>query len=185
MCIPKGVREDMHWTAGQAFAFIPEGKPMGAMPTPRPQPLRGIAKGTHAGCVTDRIGREPLTAVCEGHFGVGRMADERPGGEKIGACFPSPAHGIAPTIVQPERAQSMVREVGEDEADPVVRYTQTGQVPALETRLALLAASLRRELNLATANPIVCATALLTGARLITCEAHFSKRPLVICVGKS
>ena len=110
---------------------------------------------------------------------------DSPVGEKVGACFPSQAHCIVPTIVQLELAQWMVREVGEDEADQVLAYTQKCQVVALDTTIALLAASLHREHKLATADAIVYATALHTGAKLISCDAHFSKLPRVIYIAKS
>jgi hypothetical protein len=106
------------------------------------------------------------------------MADGAPWRGQVGARCPSSTHGIAPTIVQQELAQWTVRELGElgeDEADPVVTCTQKCQV---------LAACLRRDHNLATADAIVSASALHTGARPIRGEAHFSKLPRVICVAK-
>jgi predicted nucleic acid-binding protein len=98
------------------------------------------------------------------------MADGAPWRGQVGARCPSSTHGIAPTIVQQELAQWTVRELGElgeDEADPVVTCTQKCQVLALDTALALLAACLRRDHNLATADAIVSASALHTGARPI------------------
>jgi AbrB family looped-hinge helix DNA binding protein len=42
--IPKGVREEQAWQAGQQFVFIPKGKGMLLMPVPELQDLAGMAK---------------------------------------------------------------------------------------------------------------------------------------------
>ncbi len=110
---------------------------------------------------------------------------DSPTGKKIGAQFPSQTHCLVPTIVQLELAKWMVREVGDDEADQVLAYTQKCQVVPLDTTLALLAANLHREHKLATADAIVYATAQHKGAQLITCDAHFAKLPHVTYFVKS
>jgi AbrB family looped-hinge helix DNA binding protein len=46
--IPKSVREEQHWQAGQQFVFIPKGKGMLVMPVPTFDELKGIAKGADA-----------------------------------------------------------------------------------------------------------------------------------------
>jgi len=43
--IPKAVREEQHWEAGQEFVFIPKDKGVLMMPVPRLEALAGIAKG--------------------------------------------------------------------------------------------------------------------------------------------
>jgi AbrB family looped-hinge helix DNA binding protein len=43
--IPKAVREEQHWQAGQEFAFIPKGKGVMVIPVPELDQLAGIAKG--------------------------------------------------------------------------------------------------------------------------------------------
>ena len=43
--IPKSVREERCWKAGQEFVFIPKGKGVLLMPVPELQQLAGIAKG--------------------------------------------------------------------------------------------------------------------------------------------
>jgi predicted nucleic acid-binding protein len=70
-----------------------------------------------------------------------------------------------------------LREVGEQEADRVIAYTQKCIVVALDTALALMAADLHRECKLATADAIVYATARQHGATLLTCDAHFRDLP--------
>lgn len=45
-------------------------------------------------------------------------------GRKLGMRFPDKAKCIVPTIVQLELSKWLVRYAGEDEADPVIAYTQ-------------------------------------------------------------
>jgi len=42
--IPKAVRDEVHWEAGQEFVFIPQGKGVLVMPVPAFDELAGIAK---------------------------------------------------------------------------------------------------------------------------------------------
>jgi predicted nucleic acid-binding protein len=93
--------------------------------------------------------------------------------KKLASEFPPSALCVVPTIVQLELAKWVVREVGEDEADQLLAYTDTCVVTPLDTTLALRAAELHREHGLATADAIVYATALHHGAELLTCDAHF------------
>lgn len=70
-----------------------------------------------------------------------------------------------------------MREVGEEQADQVIAYTQKCSVVPLDSAIALLAAELHREHKLATADAIVYATARQQGADLLTCDAHFNGLP--------
>lgn len=45
--IPKTVREEQHWEAGQEFVFIPKGRGVLVMPVPELDQLVGIAKGAN------------------------------------------------------------------------------------------------------------------------------------------
>ena len=92
---------------------------------------------------------------------------------------------VVPTIVQLELSKWLVRECGEDEADVAIAYTQKCQVWPLDTATALRAAELHREYKLATADAIVYASALLAGAQLLTCDAHFKALPQVRWIQKS
>jgi predicted nucleic acid-binding protein len=98
----------------------------------------------------------------------------------LNKVFPQQSHCIVPTIVQLELAKWLVREVGEDQADQVLAYTQKCIVIPLDTRLALLAADLHRDHKLATADAIVYATARQLGVDLLTCDAHFKGLPSVL-----
>lgn len=99
--------------------------------------------------------------------------------------FPDKSQCVVPTIVQLELAKWLTREVGEDQADQVIAFTQKCIVVALDTHIALMAADLHRQYKLATADAIVYATALEQGADLLTCDAHFERLPSVVFLRKS
>lgn len=101
-------------------------------------------------------------------------------GQKLGRQFPAKAQCIVPTIVQLELSKWLVREVGEEQADQVIAFTQKCVVVPLDTAIALLAADLHRAHKLATADAIVYATAQHMGADLLTCDAHFEGLPDVV-----
>jgi predicted nucleic acid-binding protein len=96
-----------------------------------------------------------------------------PLGKKLGKQFPDKPQCIVPTIVQLELSKWLNRELGEDQADRVIAYTQKCVVIPLDTSIALLAAELHRDHKLATADAIVYATARHQRAELLTCDAHF------------
>lgn len=98
--------------------------------------------------------------------------------------FPDKEHCIVPTIVQLELAKWLAREVGEDQADQVIAFTQKCAVAPLDTRIALTAAGLHRQYKLATADAVVYATALEHGADVLTCDVHFEKLPGVVLIRK-
>ncbi|MBJ7262606.1 MAG: type II toxin-antitoxin system VapC family toxin [Burkholderiaceae bacterium] len=99
--------------------------------------------------------------------------------------FPDRHHCIVPTLVQLELSKWLVREVGDDEADQVIAYTQKCVVVAMDTTIVLLAAELHRQYKLATADAIVYATARHHQAELVTCDAHFEALPGVVFVPKN
>lgn len=55
--IPKAVREEQRWEAGQEFVFIPKGKGVLVMPVPAFEDLAGIAKGARKDGYRDRKDR--------------------------------------------------------------------------------------------------------------------------------
>ncbi len=105
-------------------------------------------------------------------------------GKKLAKQFPEREQCVVPTIVQLELAKWLQREVGEEQADLVIAYTQKCQVIPLDTSIALLAAELHREYKLATADAIVYATARHLDADLLTCDAHFQGLPGVSLFSK-
>lgn len=105
-------------------------------------------------------------------------------GKKLAREIPDRAECIVPTIVQLELAKWLTREVGEEQADQMIAFTQKCVVVPLDTRIALLAADLHRQYKLATADAVVYATARELGADLLTCDAHFNKLPGVTVISK-
>ena len=55
--IPKAVRDEVHWEAGQEFVFIRKGKGVLVMPVPEFAELAGIAKGARSEGYRDRKDR--------------------------------------------------------------------------------------------------------------------------------
>jgi len=55
--VPKAIRDDLHWEAGQEFVFIPKGKGVLLMPVPDLKQLAGIARGAKADGYRDRQDR--------------------------------------------------------------------------------------------------------------------------------
>jgi AbrB family looped-hinge helix DNA binding protein len=55
--IPKAVRSERRWEAGQKFVFIPKGSGVLLIPVPKPSDLAGIAKGAKARNYRDRQDR--------------------------------------------------------------------------------------------------------------------------------
>lgn len=106
-------------------------------------------------------------------------------GRRLGKQFPDRQQCIVPTIVQLELSKWLVRELGEEQADQVIAYTQKCIVVPLDTAIALLAADLHREHGLATADAIVYATARRQGAELLSCDAHFERLPGVALFAKT
>jgi predicted nucleic acid-binding protein len=98
---------------------------------------------------------------------------DSPLGKKLSKEFPEKTLCIVPTIVQLELSKWLMREVGEEQADQVIAYTQKCVVVSLDTTIALLAADLHREHKLAIADAIVYATARQQGVDLLTCDGHF------------
>ena len=55
--IPKAVRDEHHWEAGQEFVFIPKGNGTLLMPVPDLDQLAGLAKGAEPTGYRDRKDR--------------------------------------------------------------------------------------------------------------------------------
>ena len=55
--IPKAVREEQHWEAGQEFVFIPKGNGVLVIPVPELKQLAGLAKGAKVTGYRDRKDR--------------------------------------------------------------------------------------------------------------------------------
>jgi AbrB family looped-hinge helix DNA binding protein len=55
--IPKSVREQQQWEAGQEFVFIPKGAGVLVIPVPEARQLAGIARGADRRNLRDRKDR--------------------------------------------------------------------------------------------------------------------------------
>jgi AbrB family looped-hinge helix DNA binding protein len=55
--IPKAVRADRKWRAGQVFAFVPRGDSLLLVPVPKREELAGLAKGANPKAYRDRRDR--------------------------------------------------------------------------------------------------------------------------------
>ena len=108
-----------------------------------------------------------------------------PLGATLAAEFPDRTQWLVPTLVQLELAKWLTREVGEDQADRVIAFTETCNVADLDTATALSAAELCAKHQLATADAIIYATTLAHGADLLTCDRHFKNLPGVRFVPKT
>ena len=106
-------------------------------------------------------------------------------GKRLAKEIPDKKHCVVPTIVQLELSKWLLRNVGEDQADSVIAYTQTCIVLPMDTHIALRAAGLQREHKLATADAIVYASAQQQNAELLTCDAHFDGLPGVVLFAKA
>ena len=57
IAIPKAVRDQQQWKAGQELVFVPKGKGVPLMPAPELEQLAGIAAGVRAKDGRDRADR--------------------------------------------------------------------------------------------------------------------------------
>ena len=55
--VPKIIRDELHWEAGQEFVFIPKGKGVLLMPLPELAQLAGMVSGARAEDYRDREDR--------------------------------------------------------------------------------------------------------------------------------
>jgi len=112
------------------------------------------------------------------------LIDSDPG-RRLATELPDKSSWLVPTIVQLELSKWLTREVGEDEADRVIAFTETCRVADLDTAIALSAADLCRRSKLATADAVVYATARAHDADLLTCDRHFEGLQDVLFFAKS
>jgi uncharacterized protein len=108
-----------------------------------------------------------------------------PTGDRLTEHLPQQADWLVPTMVQLELAGWLTREVGGDEADRVIAFTQVCVVVPLDTEIALAAAEACSAHRLAAADAIIFSTARARGATLLTCDGHFEGLPDVTLVAKS
>jgi len=106
-------------------------------------------------------------------------------GRKVDPEIPVQEAWIVPTIVQYELARWLTRRVSEEAAGSAIAFSNECVVTPLDTTLALKAAEVASAHALAMADAIIYATALESGADLLTCDAHFADLPGVVYLAKS
>jgi AbrB family looped-hinge helix DNA binding protein len=55
--VPKAIRDELRWSAGQEFVFIPKGTGVLLMPVPALEQLAGLARAANTGAYRDREDR--------------------------------------------------------------------------------------------------------------------------------
>ena len=106
-------------------------------------------------------------------------------GRRIGTEIPTTDRWLVPTIVQFELVRILTRVMSEEAADQAIASSTRCMIVLLDTRLAVAAAECARVHSLSMADAIVYATAIESGADLLTCDAHFASLPGVKYFAKS
>jgi predicted nucleic acid-binding protein len=105
--------------------------------------------------------------------------------DEVTSELPTNEDWLVPTIVQHELAKWVDRSGTEaNSGSGVLAFSKTCVVIPLTTELAILAASLGRAHNLASADAIIYATATAYGADLLTSDPHFEGLEGVIYISK-
>lgn len=86
---------------------------------------------------------------------------------------------IVPTLVQYELYKWICREKNQDAALEIIGVTEKATIVPLDTHLALFAADVAKQYQLAMADAIIYATAQKYDIELITSDEHFLKLPQV------
>jgi predicted nucleic acid-binding protein len=94
-------------------------------------------------------------------------------GKSFNAKFANIETFLIPTLVQFELQKWCLREQNEAEAERLLALTMTGVVVPLDTAIAIQAAILAKRHSLHSTDALIYATATLSNATLVTCDAHF------------
>ena len=86
---------------------------------------------------------------------------------------------IVPTLVQYELYKWICREKNQDVALEIIGVTEKATIVPLDTHLALFAADVAKQYQLAMTDAIIYATAQKYDIELITSDEHFLKLPQV------
>jgi predicted nucleic acid-binding protein len=110
---------------------------------------------------------------------------DSPTGQRLVKELPPRHDCLVPTMVQLELWKWLTREKSGDDADRFIAFSRTCAVVDLDTSLALRAARLCLDHNLATADAVIYATAIENDADVLTCAGHFKGLPHVVLVSKA
>ena len=104
-------------------------------------------------------------------LGDGPLAD------RFARYFESEERLVVPVIVLYEVYKKLLSVRGSTAADRFLSAALRARIVSINERLAVLAARLSLDHRLAMADAMIYATALVTGAHLVTAEAHFQGLP--------
>lgn len=103
----------------------------------------------------------------------------------IAPMLPTTTDWLVPTIVQFELSRWIARNTsGLQRGEAVIAFSNSCVVVPMSTEIALAAAVVGRQHNLAVADAIIYATARAFGADMLTCDAHFEGLAGVHCLRK-
>ena len=108
-----------------------------------------------------------------------------PLGQRLAPEIPEKPEWLVPTVVQYELVRWGRRVFGDDAADTLLAHSMGCVVAPLDSRIAMRAVDCAQTHGLAMADAIIYATALESGADLLTCDAHFADLPAVVYFAKS
>ena len=105
-------------------------------------------------------------------------------GVNVADELPPDDQWVVPTIVQYELARWLTREMSAAVAASTIAFSTELVVRFLDTEVATKAVDYANRYGLAMADLIIYATAIDTGADLLTCDAHFAELPQVVYFAK-
>jgi predicted nucleic acid-binding protein len=105
-------------------------------------------------------------------------------GESVADELPPNDQWVVPTIVQYELARWLTREMSTAVAASTIAFSTQLVIRFLDTEVATKAVDYASRYGLAMADSIIYATAIDTGADLLTCDAHFAELPQVVYFAK-
>ena len=100
-----------------------------------------------------------------------------PRAEKFAPYFEREERMVVPVIVLYEVYKKLLSVEGSTAADRFLSAALRARVVAIDERLALLAARISLDHQLAMADAMIYATALAAGAHLVTSDGHFQGLP--------
>lgn len=106
-------------------------------------------------------------------------------GRRYRPMLESPEQLVVPTLVLYELRRWALRELDEEAADRIMAVARRSQVLALDGTTATHAAELAHAHKLASVDALIYASALNSGATLVTCDAHFKGLPGVQYLAKA
>ncbi len=105
-------------------------------------------------------------------------------GETLAPELPRNDEWIVPAIVHHELARWLAREMSAEESARLLAFMTELVVIPLTTDIATKAALFAARHKLAMADAIIYATAMDSGADLLTCDAHFANLSHVVYLAK-